>query len=826
MVDYNDYININTTQIMAGTGDAGDKRTLATQVVLDQEDAKCVIKGHVDGDSDKWDYYSFVAPEDGKVTIDLTGLEGNLYLRLFESDGREIGGSMPNNPYDKEMAYNLDGGETYYVAVDPYLDAASRYDLVIDATSVSDLAPAPIPDDFNDYVNGEVVDGGDANGVDEQGTPVLLDDYGIALITGTAGYGNDDEDHYTFTVAESGSLKINLTELTGALFTRLYDSQNNQLVNTVANNDDDKLLEYDVLQGQVYTVVVDPYYSAESPYTLTIDAPPEGGVVTIDRSDKINGHIVTANGGDVADTRGAASVVSLVNDHAEIIASTGFGGDTQDWFEFTVPQSSEVMTLVLSSLSDELSVTLYDSGNQEIWSDTADQMTSRSETLTPGDTYYLVVVAEGDAESTYHLSIDASAVMDDTLHQDSIEGASAIPGGDAGNDRDHAVVAALDSAGVIAINGSVNSGGEVGTAPDRTDWYSFVAPPNGEIEINLSDGGNYVANLYDAAALLSTTAAGDDGVYSVTAGATYFVAVEADLFGQRSWANYALTLNVPDATEPEPGIDKVNSGSVAGGDAGNLLSTAVSVDLHTTANIAGSVGFGDDLADYYQVTLPATDGTLTLDLTNFAATLSVDFGNGQLFELPKQENIYQLDGGTYNLVVTPAEPQTSLDKQANIFAPVGDNDNQSDSSVAAIISDYDFSLVVNSFVDGSDVVNGQLVASAGDAGDNFGLEAPVMLDNTGHADIYGSVGFATDAGDFYKLNIDEAGTVNIALSGIEQTLNALLFDGDDSYLGSVTLFAGGSFSGDLPVAADESYTLVIEPFSVSESAYHLAFTMA
>jgi len=951
MTDYNDYININTAQTLVDGGDAGINIKTAVSVALNADDGKCVITGYVGQDGtygdynrDYLDYYSFVPLETGDVTISLTGLEGYLYLHLAESDGHEFGTGIYADTNDKTLYYSLIGGETYYVAVDSYQEAQSRYDLVIDTLSVEERAYLDYldnlddPDDYEDYVNGDSVLGGDAAGPDDKATPVVLDGNGRATITGTVGYGNDDLDYYTFTVAESGQLEVDLTDLRASIFTRLY-SGGIELETTLADNFEDKHLVYDVDGGKIYTVVVDPYYSAESPYVLTINAPPDDSTVPVnvdDSSDFIDDQRVVS-GGDVADSKNGAAEIPLTNNHTAISAAAGFDGDMQDWYTFDVSSSAESITVTLSGLSDELSMTLYDSSDREVWTTTTDQAATKSESLTSGDTYYLAVSVDEGAASRYNISVDAKDVAA-IINQDLING-DIVDGNDAAENAVAATLAEPDFAGVISINGYVSR------ANDSADWYSFVAPTGGEIVIDWS-GSGYFYHLRDSDENIVMTAYVDNGKQTIplTAGEAYFIDVvpallsdynldhnynleltgfsisaadtlnddpvpdgdagdlllnatdvvldgaditiagtvglddHADFYhvvlpatqgnltldlsdftgilsvvedgqvvGQISEtvsynfaggetvdlivttdgvgeSDYVFALNLEEAADPEFGTDKINGDTVGNGDAGNSLETIVPVNLDSTKTISGTVGDGDDPADYYQVTLPDLDGILILDLTNFAATLSVDLGTDQPLVLTNDMHTFSLDGGTYNLFVTPADLSTASEKQAIKY--VGEIDNQDDMSIAAKITDYDFSLIVNTFAAGADVLNGNLVDSSGDAGDAFASETSVTFDNTDHADIHGSVGFTNDAGDFYQLRLDESGIVNVALSGIDQTINALLFNSDEDCLGAVNLPAGESIAVDLALEGDESYTIVIDPFPGSETAYHLAFAMA
>jgi Ca2+-binding RTX toxin-like protein/pimeloyl-ACP methyl ester carboxylesterase len=89
------------------------------------------------------DYFRLTAPDSGALTIDLTGLAGDLDLYLLDWAGREVDKAELSGTSSEQISWrNVTPGDVYYVKVVPYLAAQSDYSLDIgftpDRTPVSD----------------------------------------------------------------------------------------------------------------------------------------------------------------------------------------------------------------------------------------------------------------------------------------------------------------------------------------------------------------------------------------------------------------------------------------------------------------------------------------------------------------------------------------------------------------------------------------------------------------------------------------------------------------------------------------------------------------
>ena len=271
-MDNGDYLSTND---LKDIGKNNNKYTSATPVILDDH-GKVTIFGHVGG-TDMWDYYGFIAPEDGRANISLSNMTDNLYVRFFTASGRELGGAKPNNPHDKNASYTVEKGKQYFVAIDPYLKADSKYELTIHSTCAADLVPVEVPTDLRDYVGGVTI--GDALG-DKKGAggkKTKLADQDV-IINGTIGYDTDEYDKYLFTSKETEELTISLIGTTDNIYFSVYSTNGDKMGTTfkqhqIKDNNYDTSLTLNAIKGKSYVVIIDAYYTAESPYSLCIGSP-------------------------------------------------------------------------------------------------------------------------------------------------------------------------------------------------------------------------------------------------------------------------------------------------------------------------------------------------------------------------------------------------------------------------------------------------------------------------------------------------------------------------------------------------------------------------
>ena len=115
-----------------GTPDAGNSFSTATAISTGAQNSQSVGIG-----TDTDDYYSFVATGNGFVTASLTGLTADLDLRVYGSGLGLRALSERVGTANEDIRFEVIGGQTYYLRVDPNLTATSNYTLTTNFISVS-----------------------------------------------------------------------------------------------------------------------------------------------------------------------------------------------------------------------------------------------------------------------------------------------------------------------------------------------------------------------------------------------------------------------------------------------------------------------------------------------------------------------------------------------------------------------------------------------------------------------------------------------------------------------------------------------------------------
>ncbi len=93
---------------------------------------KSLITGHVDFNSDSYDFYQFYAREDRKISIKLTGLSSDIDLVLSDAYGNKLARSTSSGNSDEYISYEIKAGNTYNVNIETYGSSISDYNLNIE----------------------------------------------------------------------------------------------------------------------------------------------------------------------------------------------------------------------------------------------------------------------------------------------------------------------------------------------------------------------------------------------------------------------------------------------------------------------------------------------------------------------------------------------------------------------------------------------------------------------------------------------------------------------------------------------------------------------
>lgn len=125
-------------------GDAGTYSSAAnvTQYLL--TDNTAAISGSVGYGEDHDDYFKFTPTNSGQLTASLSGLQDNINLKILDSDTNLLVSSTSGGTSDEQIVYDLNGGSSYWVRVDPFAASESQYRLDLAFLPASETASAEI----------------------------------------------------------------------------------------------------------------------------------------------------------------------------------------------------------------------------------------------------------------------------------------------------------------------------------------------------------------------------------------------------------------------------------------------------------------------------------------------------------------------------------------------------------------------------------------------------------------------------------------------------------------------------------------------------------
>ncbi|MCH2050145.1 MAG: pre-peptidase C-terminal domain-containing protein, partial [Trichodesmium sp. ALOHA_ZT_67] len=292
------------------------------------------------GSFDVSDYYKFSLAEDSEVDLNLTGMNSNGQLYLYDSEGEVLTSSINDSNTDEAIITNLNPG-TYYVWVWRYKlysrEATSvNYNLTASATT--------IPDSGGDTLE-------TAGDIGDISTPKTLSNW-----VGSA----DPNDYYKFTLTEDSNVNLNLTGMddNGQLY--LYDSEGEVLTSSINDSNTDEAIITNLNPGTYYVWVWRyKLYSREATsvnYNLTASA------TTIPDS-----------GGDTLETAGDIGDISTPKTLSNWVGSA----DPNDYYKFTLTEDSNV-NLNLTGMDDNGQLYLYDSEGEVLTSSINDSNTDEA----------------------------------------------------------------------------------------------------------------------------------------------------------------------------------------------------------------------------------------------------------------------------------------------------------------------------------------------------------------------------------------------------------------------------------------------------------------
>ncbi len=263
------------------------------------------------------DFYKFQVGADSNVKIDLTGLNANADLYLYDSSNRYYDAESETlQKANESITENLTPG-TYFIEVQSVNDAETTYNLQLTGT--------PLPNNAAGDTADKALDLGSL------AAPKSASDW-VGDI--------DSQDYYKFTVDGNSTVNLSLTGMSGNASLSVYDSNNTSKGYSYNSGNADENITTNLEAGTYFASVSGS--SANTNYDL-----------------KLTGTALLNNAaGDTADK--ALDLGSLA---APKSAKDWVGDiDGTDYYKFTVDGNSTV-NLSLTGMSGNASLYVYDSNN-------------------------------------------------------------------------------------------------------------------------------------------------------------------------------------------------------------------------------------------------------------------------------------------------------------------------------------------------------------------------------------------------------------------------------------------------------------------------------
>lgn len=750
------------------------------------------------GSFDVSDYYKFSLAEDSTVNLNLTGMNGNGQLYLYDNEGEQITYSVNEGNADEVLNLNLNPG-TYYAGV---LNSGN----------------------YSTATNVNYTFSASAKGIPDSGGDTLETAGDMGDITAAKAFRNwvgnvDPSDYYKFTLTEDSDINFSLTGMDGNGELYLYDTEGEVITSSTNDSNTDDAIITNLNPGTYYLGVwrykarygSDEATSVNYNLTASATAIPDSGGNTLETA------------GDMGDITAAKTFSNWVG-----------SADPDDYYKFTIAGDSTV-NLNLTGMNDNGELYLYDSEGEQITSSTNDSNTDEAIALNLNSgTYYARVLRYKPRYGNEATSVNYNLTASATLIPDST-------GSEFDTARDLGIVSTpqtiSDWVGDLQYN----------------DYYKFSVAQNSSMNLNL---GGLTANtglyLYDRNEKLIASSDNDDNadesiVYNLASGNTYYLLVDgrSPSYGGGN-THYNLDLSpTPLTYSPANLVGNTEAQTKNIG----ALSTA-----QTFTDFVGNQYLGRDKNDYYQFTLTETS-TVNLNLSGMTADADLVLLNSEYSQITESSQLTNIDEGIVrNLVAGTYIAQVKSIENANtgynlqlsatphpdaagetfatarqigtLAAPLTFNDwignvDESDYYQFAIdaastvninlggmtgngnIKLYDINAETLSSSTNTENVDDVIVAdlspstylvevenARGNFGTNYSLQISptVRVDNAGGADAPLDLGALTTASatnwvspgidneDYYKFSIAQNSTVNLNLTNLTDDVDFKLYD--------------------------------------------------
>ena len=319
------------------------------------------------------DYYSFTVDTAGDVTISLSGLQDDLRIDLFNSDGVRIGQAQTAGTADELLLQTLGAG-TYTIGV----------------VAVTALDSSP----YNLSVGFTIPDASDTLGSASTFGGFPLD------VTQDVGAGSDSADYFTFTPTADGTIRADITGLTANIGVQGFDQNGVVVADATGGNTLDKFVVFPVVSGQQYFIGTTPTSEgAAGNYTLTADF--------------------------AADAGNAIATPSNVDRNFSRSEAIGFNGDTDDNFRI-ISSDAGTLTVDVTNISAPVDLQLYTADGTRLTSSRNDGTADEQVTFDlEANVAYVIAVTpvSGTAQGSYDINSSFSV----TSTSSSTQASTAVP---------------------------------------------------------------------------------------------------------------------------------------------------------------------------------------------------------------------------------------------------------------------------------------------------------------------------------------------------------------------------------------------------------------
>jgi|GEM_PF-1407772 len=318
---------------------------------------------------DTYDAYKFTLANPGTTNIELTGLQGNANIYLYNGDATNtyqyLAYSTNDGIANEKITQNLQAG-TYYVGVDNYYGYATPYTLSLSHAAIPDNAP---------NTQATALDLGAISQ-----TPATLNDWVGSV---------DANDWAKFTLTEDTSINLQLGGITSDTYLYLYDANNSSIGSAYTYAGSTGAIQQNLVAGTYYVLVGS--MMGDTNYSL-----------------QVSGTAIPDNG---PDTQATALDLGAISQTPATLSDWIGNIDANDWAKFTLTEDTSI-DLQLSGITSDTYLYLYDANNSSIGSayTYAGSTGAIQQNLVAGTYYVLVGRSAGD--TNYNLQVSGTAIPD------------------------------------------------------------------------------------------------------------------------------------------------------------------------------------------------------------------------------------------------------------------------------------------------------------------------------------------------------------------------------------------------------------------------------